>query len=126
MSLTSISTEQLRKIRDYIPELSNRPPAFDLGKFINDMITSLNADKAAIKSGTGTISGSDTTVAIAVGAAYDAKPVVACLNGQTAGGAAANVTAATWDGSGNLTITLNTAPTAGKTATVSFIVDARS
>ena len=124
MSIPNISAEQLRKIRDYIPELSNRPPGFDLGKFLNDMISALDSEFEAIKSGTGTITGTDTSVAIAVGSAYDGNAVVASLT--VAGGSADFVKSAVWDGSGNLTISLNTAPGGTDVATVSFIVDARS
>lgn len=122
-ALTNLTAEQIRKIRDYIPELSNRPPGFDLGQFLSDMIDEIDANDAAIKSGQGDITGAATTVVIAVGAAYDAKPVVASLTVVTGG--ADYVKSAVWDGSGNLTITLNTAPGGGNTATVSYIVDAR-
>lgn len=122
-ALTNLTAEQIRKIRDYIPELSNRPPGFDLGQFLSDMIDEIDANDAAIKSGQGDITGAATTVVIAVGAAYDAKPVVATLT--VANGAADYVKSAVWDGSGNLTISLNTAPGGSDTATVSYIVDAR-
>ncbi len=123
MSLTQLSTEQLRKMRDYIPELSNRPPGFDLGAFLNTMITALDADAAAITSGVATITGSATTAAIVVGATFDGQPAVACLT--IVNGAADFVKSAVWNGSGTLTVTLNTAPGGSNVATVSYIVDAR-
>jgi hypothetical protein len=124
MALTNLTDEQIRKIRDYIPELSNRPPGFDLGNFLSDLIDSLNEDRDQLVSGTATVTGvSANTGAIAVGTAYDGSPVVATLT--DAKGSADFVTTAEWDGSGNLTITLNTAPGGVDVATVSYIVDAR-
>ena len=124
MSLTTLTAEQLRKMRDYIPELSNRPPGFDLGAFLNTLIESLDSDLGNIVSGTATITASATnTGVIAVGAAYDAKPVVACLT--IVNGSVDFVKSAVWNGSGGLTISVNTAPGGSAVATVSYIVDAR-
>ena len=124
MALTALTTEQKRKMRDYIPELSDRPPGFDLAAWIDNLLSELQGADFGIVSGKGTIAGSDTTVAIAVGADYDGKPVVASVMGNT-GASTSAVQKAVWDGSGNLTITLSVAPGGTDTVTVSYIVDAR-
>ena len=123
MPLSTLTAEQIRKIRDYIPELSNRPPGFDLGDFLSTLIGELQADQTNLKSGTATITGAATTAVIAVGAAYDGKPALASL--QIANGSADFVKSAVWNGSGSLTITLNTAPGGSDVATVSYFVDGR-
>ena len=119
MSLSRLTDEQRRLIQDYTPNFSNRPPSFDLAAFLDALVDASNG----IVSGNATITGAATTAVIALDPALDGSPVIATLTDPQ--GAADFVSSATWDGSGNLTITLNTAPGGVDVATVSYVVDAR-
>lgn len=112
--------EQKRMIRDYSPTLGDRPHGIDLATILEDAFSERDATLALIRSGTAVVLNTATTVVVAVGAAYDAKPAMATL--KEADGAIV-VKSAVWDGSGNLTITLSAAATADRD--VSWIVDGR-
>ena len=120
MAVSTLTSIQKRFLRDYIPALSDRAPGIDLYAILASII----ADGNAIVSGSGDITGVATTLVVAVGAAFDAKPVTASVM-VVDGSATDGIASATWDGSGNLTITLNTAPGGSDTATVAYIVDGR-
>ncbi len=64
---------------------------------------------------------STSTIQVALGAEYDAKPAFACLNEQPTGSNV--VQSCEWDGSGNLTIRLVSNTSAPRT--VAYFVDGR-
>jgi hypothetical protein len=55
MSITALTTEQRRQIRDYLPPLSNRPPGIDLAQILDDAFeaASSSSDLASTASGEG-------------------------------------------------------------------------
>tara|TARA_R110002020_G_scaffold194133_17_gene394772 strand:+ start:306 stop:653 length:348 start_codon:yes stop_codon:yes gene_type:complete len=114
-------------IRDYIPALSSKhPPSFDVAAKLDEIIALLNSsesDMAAIVSGTATVATGGTSIAVALDASLDGTPAVAVL--ADSGTSALYVSACEWDGSGNLTITVDQDPT-GANCDVFYIVDGRS
>lgn len=76
---------------------------------------------AKIVSGVATVANGTTTEVVAVGAAYDGKPALLSFN--TDPGSAAALWGV-WDGSGNLTITVDADP--GADISVAWQVDGRS
>lgn len=112
--MSIFTAEQRRFVRDAFNVLSNRIPGVDLLKILDD-----HDDKFV--SGFAEISATDATVEVAVGEAFDGKPAFAVL--QENDGTALYVQHCTWDGSGNLTITVNAAATG--TPQVAYWVDGR-
>lgn len=67
------------------------------------------------KSGTATVAAGGATAAIALGAALDGQPAVACIQQGADDGTATYVKRVEWDGAGQLTVTLNANATADVT-----------
>jgi len=76
---------------------------------------------AELLSGVEQIDNGDTTVVIAVGSDYDGMPAVASIG--TAGSSALYVKSCEWDGSGNLTVTVDQDPT--QDIVIYYTVDGR-
>lgn len=114
MSTTALPTSLVQEL-DHGPgsPMGLRAELVKLGARLNQL--------SKLKSGVATIANGTTTEVIAVGAAYDGKPALVSFNGSP--GSATGVWAV-WDGSGNLTITVDTDP--GADAEVAWFVDGRS
>ena len=120
MAVAALTSEQARMLRDYIPALSaGHPPSFDLAAKLDAII----AEVALITSGSAVVANGDTTVVAALGAAYDGAPIVCTVNGATSN--PVGFVNATWDGSGNVTLSVSGDPGLSG-ANVAYFVDARS
>lgn len=114
MSTPALSTPLVQEL-DNGPgsPLGMRADAVKLGARLNQL-SKVQSDVATIANGT-------TTEVVAVGAAYDGKPALLSFNSDP--GSAAKLWGV-WDGSGNLTITVDTDP--GADVSVAWSVDGRS
>jgi hypothetical protein len=126
MSVSNLSDNQKRVLRDYNAPLSDRPPGVDLAGIIDGVIDGVNTLEslavstfAKIYNGTLSITHPATTATVTIAGA-DGQPAVATLN--TSGTSAGYVKSAVWNGSDVLTITLDAAPGSTNTVTVSYVV----
>ena len=88
---------------------------------IADILADLIDGHNAQRSGTDTVASGSATKVVAVGAAYDGKPLVVSLNEADG---VIHVLHAVWDGSGSFTLTLSAVTTGIRT--FSWIVDGRA
>tara|TARA_R110002020_G_scaffold166907_2_gene355091 strand:+ start:213 stop:596 length:384 start_codon:yes stop_codon:yes gene_type:complete len=127
MAVAELTNDQLRMLRDYIPALSQgHPPSFDIAGKLDEIIALENANESAlarIVSGTASIDTAATSVVVALPVLLDGSPAVATLADSST--TTEYVQACEWDGAGNLTITVDTAPGGGVDCRVYYSVDAR-
>lgn len=127
MAVSVLSAEQSRMLRDYIPSLSSKhPPSFDIAAKLDEIIALLNSSEtqlSLIGGGSATVETGNTSVVVPLDADDDGSPAVAVLADSST--SATFVSACEWDGSGNLTITVDQDPSSANCG-VYFFVDARS
>lgn len=73
-------------------------------------------------SGAITISDTDTTGTAALGARYASGAAIASISARSGSSATTSIVGAAVNGSGTLTVTVNTAPTAGESVTIGYVV----
>jgi len=133
MPVTALTAAQQRMINDYIPSLSaGHPPSFALADKLGDTIVQANANEVSVDSldveltsivsGTTNLPNGDVFVVVGNFPGMDASPVFASI--FQAGTSANYIESVTWDGSDNLTVTVDTDP-GGSGVGISYLIDGR-
>ena len=120
MALTSLTTEEIRRIRDYIPALSNRPDGnVDLATKLQSIIDEQNAVEIL----QGTVADGDTDVVITV-AGGDPQTAKLLANLAFPVGTAERIVSAEATSATEVTVTVDQDPGAA-TCVVTLLVDHR-
>jgi hypothetical protein len=120
MSLTSLTTEETRRLRDYLPSLSNRPDGnVDLATKLQSMIDEQNAVEIL----QGTVADGDTTVVVTV-AGGDAQTAKLLCNLAFPVGDAERIASVEATSATEVTVTIDQDPGAD-TCLVTLLVDHR-
>ena len=119
--VAALTAEQKRILNAYHPSLGVIKPGFDIGKKLDAIISLLNQSNLIV-SGSSTVPSGAAFIDVAVGAAYDGKPIVVTIAEDPTN--TVNVKSAVWDGAGTVRISLSGDPGISN-ADVFYIVDGR-